>query len=110
MNNSDSNLLSAIEDELTGVIALYDQLVEQSDKLAAAMHYKTDFVLGKVMPTSKTERRDSSRIRKWFDECRNDLLEHITEIEAANAKRDEREKLLASLNLTEEQKALLFEN
>jgi hypothetical protein len=74
------------------------------------MHYKNDYVLGKVMPTRQTERRDSSRIRKCFDECRNDLVEHITEIESANAKRDEREKLLSSLNLTEEQKALLFEN
>ncbi len=102
--------LTSIENELTGVIALYDQLVDQSDKLAKAMHYKEDFVLGKVMPNQAIHRRDSTRIRKWFDECKSDLVEHITEIEAERARLEAREKLLASLNLTDEQIALLFED
>jgi hypothetical protein len=104
-----SALLALVESELAGVIALYEQLVEQSDKLANAMQYRADYVLGKVMPKKVGERRDAGRIGVWFDECREDMLAHVEEIEAARVKLDEREKLLESLNLTDAQKSLLFE-
>ena len=104
-----SALLASVESELAGVIDLYEQLVEQSDKLANAVQYRDDYVLGKVMPKKAGERRDAARIGAWFDECRDDIIAHIEEIEAAQVKREEREKLLESLNLTDAQKALLFE-
>ncbi len=101
----------SIENKLAGIIVLYDQLIEHSDKLAKAIYYKPDYILGKVMPNKASERRNSSRIRRWFNkECKQDLLEHIAEMEAENLKIEAREKLIASLNLTDEQKALLFEN
>jgi hypothetical protein len=108
---TDKKIISAIEDELAGVIALYDQLIEQSDNFAEAIYYKPDYILGKVMPNKASERRDSSRISEWFKkECKPDLLDHIAEIEAEDLKREAREKLIASLKLTDEQKALLFED
>jgi hypothetical protein len=110
-NMKNSEIMSLIEDELAGVIALYDQLIEQSDKLAEAIYYQPDYILGKVMPNKASERRNSSRISEWFNkECKPDLLDHIAEIEAQDLKTEAREKLLASLNLTDEQKALLFED
>jgi hypothetical protein len=110
-NMKNSEIMSSIEDELAGVIALYDQLIEQSDKLAEAIYYRPDYILGKVMPNKASERRNSSRISEWFNkECKPDLLDHIAEIESQDLKTEAREKLIASLNLTDEQKALLFED
>ena len=106
---ANDDLLALVDEELAGVIALYDQLVEQSDKLAAAMGNSDDWVLGKVMPSRACDRRDSARISKWMDGCREEVANQLRRREEARSHHEAREKLLAELNLTDEQKALLFE-
>jgi hypothetical protein len=108
INTEENATLALIEDELARLIASYDQLVEQSDKLADAMLYRKGYVLGKVMPRLALERRDSGRIATWFEENREEIMENIEQIEAARIKGEQREKLLETLGLTDAQKALLF--
>jgi len=110
VNTEGNATLALIEDELAGVVALYEQLVEQSDKLADAMQCWPDQVLLKVMPKLAADRRDTARIVTWFDGCRANIIENIEYIETARIREERRERLLSSLNLTDAQKELLFED
>jgi len=102
--------LAEIEEELAGVVALYEQLVEQSDKWADSMAYDRGYVLGKVFPKLASDRRCTGRFVIWFkNNCRSSLIDNFEERRKEIQKKEERERLLKSLNLTEAQKQLLFE-
>ena len=102
-------LSAEIEGELSGVIACYEQLIEQSDKLANAILYKQVYVLGKIMPKSMSERRDTDRIVNWFNEIKEDALDHLEELQESILKEKKRNDLIKSLKLTKEQKSILFD-
>lgn len=102
-------LSAEIEGELSGVIACYEQLVEQSDKFADAILYKEGWILGKIMPKSMSERRDTDRIVNWFNEVKEEVLDRLEEFQESILKEQKRNDLIKSLKLTKEQKSILFD-
>ena len=110
-NNTDNttgiDLLAKLEAEIANTIAAYKSLLEQCRKLADTMGYNDDYVIGKVMPKTAADRTNTGRIEVWFQETKDDTVANMLQLEAERAKDREREKLLASLNLTADQKALL---
>lgn len=96
-----------MQERLSNTILAYNQLLLECEELARSMRFNPDYVIGKVMPKKTTDRRDTGRIEKWFDSVKGNALQWIQEAEKAREERRNREELLASLNLTPEQKALL---
>jgi hypothetical protein len=110
-NNTDNTtgigLLAKLEDELANTIAAYKSLLEQCRKLADTMGYCDDYVIGKIMPKTAADRTNTGRIAEWFQETKDEAVAHMLELEAEREQDRERERLLTSLNLTADQKALL---
>lgn len=104
---SSGDLLAKMEEELTSTVAAYKSLLAQCRKLADSMGYYDDHVIGKVMPKKLADRTDTKRIEEWFEGAKGDSVAHLLKMEAEREQDRERESLLASLNLTPEQKALL---
>lgn len=71
------------------------------------MGYYDDRVIGKVMPETSADRTNTGRIVEWFENTKDDAVAHMLKLEAEREQDRERERLLASLNLTPEQMALL---
>lgn len=105
--NIDPDILPAMEDELAATITAYQTLLDQIEKLAIAMNYRSDYVLIQVMPKKSCERTDTIRIKDWFYKERDHAAEHM-QVKRDNIQRDkDRQKLLKSLGLTKEQQTLL---
>ena len=104
---SKNHLLGIMEDELSITLAAYEELLNQCSKLADSMGYRRDYVIGKIMPRTATDRYNVTRISKWFDSTKKDAVEHMLKLELKREQDRERERLIASLQLTQEQKALL---
>ncbi len=96
-----------ILDETKKTIQAFCDLVEQSNVLADAMGYRRGYVLMKVLPKSGASREDPSRIRDWMEKELDECLDSLVAIEIERLKGDEREALISSLQLTDEQKAIL---
>ena len=101
------DLIATMEDELASTIAAYESLLKQCRKLADSMGYNGGYVIGKVMPKTLADRTDLDRISDWFEVAKKDAADSILRLEAEREQNRERERLLASLNLTPDQKALL---
>jgi hypothetical protein len=106
-NTTGIRLLAIMEDELTNTIAAYKSLLEQCRKLADTMGYYDGYVIGKIMPKTAADRTNTRRIAEWFQQTKDEAVAHKLELEAKREQDRERERLLASLNLTADQKALL---
>ena len=104
---SSHDLLAIMEDELANTIAAYESLLGQCRKLADSMGYYDDHVIAKVMPKTSADRTNTGRIAEWFEKTKDDAVAHMLKLEAEREQDRERERLLASLNLTPEQMALL---
>ena len=102
-----SDLLAIMDDELANTIAAYESLLEQCRKLADAMGYYDNHVIGKVMPKTSADRTNTGRIAEWFEKTKGDAVAHMLKLKAEREADRERERLIASLNLTPEQMALL---
>lgn len=102
-----SDLLAIMDDELANTIVAYESLLEQCRKLADTMGYYDDHVIGKVMPKTSADRTNTGRIAEWFEKTKGDAVAHMLKLEAEREADSERERLIASLNLTPEQMALL---
>ena len=110
-NNTESTtgieLLAKLEAEIANTIAAYKSLLEQCRKLADTMGYYDGYVIGKIMPKTASDRTNTRRIAEWFQETKDEAMANMIELEAKREQDRERERLLASLNLTADQKSLL---
>jgi len=102
-----SDLLAIMDNELANTIAAYESLLEQCRKLADTMGYYDNHVIGKVMPKTSADRTNTGRIAEWFEKTKGDAVAHMLKLKAEREADRERERLIASLNLTPEQMALL---
>jgi hypothetical protein len=102
-----SDLLAIMDNELANTIAAYESLLEQCRKLADTMGYYDNHVIGKVMPKTSADRTNTGRIAEWFERTKGNAVAHMLKLEAEREADRERERLIASLNLTPEQMALL---
>lgn len=102
-----SALLAIMEDEFAHTMAAYEGLLDQCRKLADAMGYNDDHVIGKVMPKTAGDRTNTTRIEEWFSDAKGEALNYRMELEAERETERAREQLLASLKLTPDQMALL---
>jgi hypothetical protein len=71
------------------------------------MGYYHHAIIGKVMPKTIEDRTNTERIAKWFENEKDDAVEHMIKLELERKQDLERKSLIASLNLTPEQIALL---
>lgn len=105
--NNGEELLDIMDNELAMTISAYEALLNQCHKLALSMGYNDNYIISKVMPKTSNERTNTDRIAKWFDGIRDEAWAYMLRLEAAHEQNCEKEKLLASLNLTLKQKKLL---
>jgi anti-sigma factor ChrR (cupin superfamily) len=106
-NMAGGDLLQIMEDELCRTVAAYEALLDQCRKLADSMGYYHEVIIGKVMPKTTADRTNTGRITEWFESEKHGCLDHILALKAEQEQDIEREKLIASLNLTPEQIELL---
>ena len=102
-----SKFLVIMEDQLANTIASYECLLRQCRKLADTMGYYDNHVIGKVMPKTSADRTNTGRIAEWFEKTKEDAVAHMLKLEAEREADRQRERLIASLNLTPEQMVLL---
>lgn len=102
-----SDLLAIMEYELANTVAAYESLLYQCRKLADSMGYYDGHIIGKVMPKTCADRTNTGRIAEWFDKTKDEAVAHMMKLEAEREQDSEIKRLLASLNLTPEQMALL---
>lgn len=103
----EEEMLKILERELEVTIKAYSDLLKKCVSLAGFMSYKEDYVIGKVMPRNISDRTDTNRIRVWFKEIQEEVVKHALHRYWESKKEAERKKLIDSLNLTPEQKAIL---
>lgn len=104
---SEEEILNA-DECVVAIVQCYRDLVGLCDRLADMSGLDRDDVLREVMPGRAAERRDHDRIGRWYEENRPEIMEAIDKRNEAFLKEKEREELLASLNLTDDQKRILF--
>jgi hypothetical protein len=102
-----SKLEQAIDKEIALTVTAYEALLHRCKKLAKTIGYREDYIIGKVMPKTASDRTNSSRIAVWFSKERDEIIEHMQQMEAHRQQKLERAKLLESLKLTSYQKELL---
>jgi hypothetical protein len=86
--------------QLSAVIAAYDSLLEETDKLSDLIGYDA---IRTVFPSTSCARRDTKRIRSAIERMKPGFDKWRAELEA----KSQRSKLLADLALTDEQIKLL---
>lgn len=92
-------------EELTELIAIYDSLIEQVEKICDTCNLNSEWVLRAVFPLKAIERRDSTRIAKWFSSEKKSIIKAI---ESHNEK-CRRKEIIESLSLTPEQIQIIKE-
>ena len=130
--------IAVMEVEIEATVKAYKALLEQAWKLAISMgHFSVDFtymeglhnpVLRNIMPRVLDDHRNWWRIKEWFEGQKEGAVARVREQRIEDARRREekkrkaaeqaarkqkrldREKLIASLNLTPEQIELLGVN
>lgn len=83
-----------MDEALEKVIGLYTDLLAATDQLSDRMGLNNERVLSKVFPPSKETRRNTQRIRTWFEESRESAEKRM----AAELKQQAREAVLAKLS------------
>ena len=86
---------------LESILVIYADLLNVSDNLADAMGLNSERVLAKVMPPDKETRRNTQRIKTWFEDNREAAEKRMEK----EIKQRQREEVLAKL--TPEERAIL---
>ena len=104
---TEAELSNLMNEELCNTIKMYEKLLQQCEKLADCMGYYSDYVIGKVMPSRSIERTNTTRIEEWFEKEKKSVIAHILKRQEEEEKNRKINELLDSLNLTDDQAALL---
>lgn len=103
----EDQIWQSIESQFEGLQAAYDQLIEASDNLAAAMHFDKEEMLVKVLPTKGRDRRSFEYFEFWLYGKKDTIVRKIlSDMEAAELI-EKRKQLLKELKLTNEQAKVL---
>lgn len=100
-------LSDILDEEFSHTIAAYDSLIEQCTKLASVMGYDRDYILKNVMPKTMQEKTDTTRIADWYNDGKEDCISNKLEVQRMKKRWRDRDELIASLNLNQEQLKLL---
>lgn len=105
---NENHAVKEAREKFLAIISAYKALLASVDEFADSASLTNDWVLGKVMPSKAGQRRDTKRIENWFNSESQWIHRHIEEVESRRMKEVERENLINSLNLTPEQRKILF--
>lgn len=96
-----------MDEAINLTITAYKELLKQADRLASTMRLHPSDVLGKIMPKTLAARQDTNRILEWYEEQKEDAVHRMVNRLIQLDENEDRNKLIASLKLTPEQKSLL---
>ena len=104
----ESELASLIDQKVDAVLSAYQALLDASDGLANTLGVDHDTILIKVLPVKTSERRSPYKLSYWIETEKPKILKEAKERRETQEREARRELLIDSLNLTDEDKALLF--
>ena len=89
------------------VVAAHKQLLAASDALAELIQYDRAFVLRRVLPQAAQERRNANKVLDFLETEYDAIERHLQRVAEERAEVAARQALLARLNLSGAEKALL---
>jgi len=108
MSKLQESIETTILRKLTKVKIEYSNLVGACRSLAKSCEISDDTIFRQVFPKYAEERTNVNRIDYWFSENRTEIVTAILANEEKKQQEAKRNALLEKLNLTEEEKKLLF--
>lgn len=108
MSNLKESLETRILRKLAKVKMEYSNLVGACHSLAKSCEVSDDAIFREVFPKYASERTSIERIDHWFTENRKEIVANVLANEEKRQQEAKRNALLEKLNLTEEEKKLLF--